>query len=277
MRNIHIGLQLYGVRETLAADFEGTLRAVAGMGYEYVEFAGECYGGRTGEEIKNLLDSLGLKCLSVHRNLSAFDHDPDGEIEFLKTFGVKYVVIPWYDKENLVGEAGKDSFRKFTDFGRRLAAHGMKLAYHNHDFEFEKDDGKYIHDRIFENVPAELIDPELDTCWVAYAGLDPAAKIRQFAGRVEIVHLKDFVCKKLAGGPAYELVGKENEKISKEDNGFEFRPVGMGRQDFAAILRACDECGTELAIVEQDRTYGGMTELEAAKLSRDYLKNAFGL
>jgi sugar phosphate isomerase/epimerase len=66
-------------------------------------------------------------------------------------------------------------------------------------------------------------------------------------------------------------------KTTREDNGFEFRPLGQGRQNFAAILEACEAAGTEYVIVEQDKTYGGMTELEAAKLSRDYLKNTFGI
>ena len=155
----------------------------------------------------------------------------------------------------------------------------MKLGYHNHDFEFEKFEGKYLHDYIFDEV-GDLIDPELDTCWVHYAGINPADKIREFSGRVEIVHLKDFIGKELGGGPAYDLIdnsGKGLGKKSREDNGFQFRPLGQGRQNFGEILEACEKAGTEYVIVEQDRTYGGMTELEAARLSREYLKNTFGI
>ena len=131
----------------------------------------------------------------------------------------------------------------------------------------------------FQVLVAYLIDPEFDTCWVHYAGIDPVDKIREFSGRVEIVHLKDFVCKRLAGGPTYDLIDKDGKpiKTSREDNEFEFRPLGQGRQNFEAILAACEECGTEYVIVEQDKVYGNMTELEAAKLSRDYLKNTFGI
>lgn len=277
MKKFHVGIQLYGVRKAMEADFEGTLKAVADMGYEYVEFAG--YYGHTAEEIKGLLDKYGLKCISVHQGLDFYDQNPDAAAEFLKSFGVKYSVIPWYGVEKLAGsDAWKASAERFKSVGEVLKAHGMKLGYHNHDFEFEKHDGKYLHDYIFEEV-GDLIDPELDTCWVHYAGINPADKIREFSGRVEIVHLKDFICKELGGGPAYDLIdnsGKGLGKKSREDNGFQFRPLGQGRQNFAEILEACEQAGTEIVIVEQDQTYD-LPELEAAKISRDYLRDTFGL
>ena len=277
MKQFHVGIQLYGVRNAMERDFEGTLKALADMGYEYVEFAG--YYGHTAEEIKAILDKYGLKCISAHQALDFYDEDPDAAAEFLKAFGVKYSVIPWYGKEKLAGtDEWEASAARFKKVGAVLKAHGMKLGYHNHDFEFEKHEGKYLHDYIFDEV-GDLIDPELDTCWVHYAGINPADKIREFAGRVEIVHLKDFVCKELGGGPAYDLIdnsGKGLGKKSREDNGFQFRPLGAGRQNFLEILEACEASGTEYVIVEQDQTYD-IPELEAAKISRDYLRETFGL
>lgn len=277
MKQFHVGIQLYGVRNAMERDFEGTLKALADMGYEYVEFAG--YYGHTAEEIKAILDKYGLKCISAHQALDFYDEDPDAAAEFLKAFGVKYSVIPWYGKEKLAGtDEWEASAARFKKVGAVLKAHGMKLGYHNHDFEFEQYEGKYLHDYIFDEV-GDLIDPELDTCWVHYAGINPADKIREFAGRVEIVHLKDFVCKELGGGPAYDLIdnsGKGLGKKSREDNGFQFRPLGTGRQNFLEILEACEASGTEYVIVEQDQTYD-IPELEAAKISRDYLRDTFGL
>ena len=277
MKKFKVGIQLYGVRKAMEKDFEGTLKAVRDLGYEYVEFAG--YFGRTAEQIKALLDELGLKCISVHQGLDFFDEDPDAAAEFLKTFGTKYSVIPWYGKERLAGTPKWDeTVERFNKIGDVLVKHGMKLGYHNHDFEFEKHDGKYLHDYIFEAVSPEKIDPEFDTCWVCYAGLEPAEWIRKYKGRVEIVHLKDFVAKHLAGGPTYALIDADGNEIKtkKEDSGFAFRPLGMGRQDFKTILEACEECGTEVVIVEQDQTYE-LEELEAARISREYLKNTFGI
>lgn len=271
MKKFKLGLQLYGVRDTMKEDFYGTLKAVRDMGYEYVEFAG--YYGKTASEIKATLDELGLKCISVHQGLDFYNDDPDAAAEFLRSFGVKYSVIPWYDRSKLADtDEWQATVERFTEVAKLLAKHGMTLGYHNHEFEFDQLDGKYLYDLIFEQV--EGIVPEIDTCWVHYAGLDPAAKIKEYKGKVEIVHLKDFVCKRLAGGPAYDLIDADGKpmKTTREDNEFEFRPVGQGRQDMAKILEACEQSGTELLIVEQDKTYRGMTELEAAKQSIDYLK-----
>ncbi|MBO5879263.1 MAG: sugar phosphate isomerase/epimerase [Clostridia bacterium] len=278
MKNFKIGLQLYGVRNSMADDFEGTLKAVAEMGYEYVEFAG--YYGKTSAEIKGILDKYGLKCVSVHQALDFFDENPNEKCEFLKGFGVKYSVIPWYEKEKLAGTPEwEKSLARFKRAADIFAQNGMILGYHNHEFEFEKYNGKYLHDYIFEAIDEEKIFPELDTCWVHYAGLDPVEKIKQFSGRVDIVHLKDFTCQKLGGGPAYELIdneGKSEKKGTREENGFKFCPLGSGRQNFAKILAACEECGTEILIVEQDQAYE-VGELEAARISRNYLKETFGI
>lgn len=279
MKKFGVGIQLYGVKNSMQKDFEGTLAAIKEMGYEYVEFAG--YFGRTSDEIKALLDKLGLKCVSAHQALDFFDENPQNGVDFLKNFGVKYVVVPWYAKEALAGTDKWDAtVKNFTEKAELFAKNGMMLGYHNHDFEFKKFEGKYLHDYIFDAIPEDKIVPELDTCWVHYAGLDPADKIREFKGRVNIVHLKDFNCKELGGGPAYALIDADGNPMdvpSKEDNAFRFMPLGTGRQDFAKILAACEESGTEIVIVEQDQVYDGMTELEAAKISRDYLKNTFGI
>ena len=279
MKQFKVGIQLYGVRNAMAADFEGTLQKIKDMGYEYVEMAG--YFDHTGEEIKEILDRIGLKCVSVHQTIDFFNEEPEKKIAFLKAFGVRYVVIPWYNQALLAGGAAweetKALFNRVADL---LKANDMCLGYHNHDFEFEKFEGKYLHDYIFEAVPSDRIQPELDTCWVHYAGVDPVAKIKEFSGRLDLLHLKDFVCKQLGGGPVYDLIGEDGKPMKKptrEDNGFEFRPLGQGRQDFASILAAAEEAGVELVIVEQDKTYGGMSELEAAKISRDYLRDTFGL
>lgn len=279
MKKFNVGIQLYGVRNSMAADFEGTLKAIAEMGYEYVEFAG--YHGRSSEEIKALLDKYNLKCISVHQGLDFFDENPDEKCEFLKNFGVKYNVIPWYEKTKLAGnDEWQTTKKKFCEAAELFARNGMMLGYHNHDFEFEKADGKYLHDHIFESVAEDKIVPELDTCWVRYAGINPVDMIRKYKGRVEIVHLKDFVCKRFASGAVYDLIdtsGKDSGKpATREENGFMFRPLGKGLQDFASILAACEECGTETVIVEQDQTYD-ISELEAARISREYLRDTFGI
>ena len=155
----------------------------------------------------------------------------------------------------------------------------LGLGYHNHEFEFARDGGKTLHEHIFDAIAADRIVPELDTCWVRYAGQSPVEQILKFKGRVPIVHLKDFTGTP-GDGPAYELIGKgEDGKTvaAARPSDFAFCPVGYGCQDFASILAACEEAGTETLIVEQDRTYGGMSELEAARLSREYLRSTFSI
>lgn len=271
MKKMGIGVQLYSVRREMEKDMDGTLAAIAKMGYEYVEFAG--YFGRTSEEIKTMLDKYSLKCISVHQGLDFFDNDPEGAVAYLKGFGVKYVVIPWYDKE-LLGddEAWKVTAARFNGVSALLAKHGMKLLYHNHDFEFVKlPDGRYIHERIMSEVQG--IDPQLDTCWVHYAGIDPTVELEKYKGRINSVHLKDFACKALGAGPVYALIdneGKTTKGSSREANGFEFRPLGMGIQDMPAIIAAAEKYGADYLIVEQDESVD-RPPMEAVEISRKYL------
>ena len=270
MKQFGVGVQLYSVRRDMEKDFEGTLEKIAAMGYEYVEFAG--YYGRTSEEIKALLEKLGLKCISVHQGVEFFDSDPQGAVDFLKGFGVKYVAIPWYDKAKLKDDAAwAEAAAKFNAVSALLRKNGMKLLYHNHDFEYDKlPDGRYVHDRIMADVDG--LDPEFDTCWVHYAGIDPTTVIKDYSGRVEAVHLKDFVCKNLGGGPVYALIDGSGKAQggSREGNGFEYRPLGMGIQDIPAILAACEAAGTDYVIVEQDESKD-RPALEAVEISRKYL------
>lgn len=279
MKQFKIGLQLYSVRDKMAEDFEGTLKKVAEMGYEYVEFAG--YFGKSAEEIKELLDKYGLKCVSVHQGVDWILQEGQKAVDYLKTFGVKYSVVPWYGKENHKGGEGWDkTVENFTKAAELLKANGMKLGYHNHDFEFETCEGKYLLDWLYETFPADLLEPEIDTCWVHYAGVEPAGYLRKYAGRMTVVHLKDFSCSKLGGGPVYALIdgeGKEMKKpASREEAGFRFRPVGEGIQDWKEILAACEDAGAEYLIVEQDQSYEDCS-LDACARSRKYLKDTFGL
>ena len=271
MKKFKVGLQLYSVRYDMDKDFEGTLRAVKEMGYDYVEFAG--YYGRSADEVKALLDEIGLICPSVHQGPDLFIEKGQEAVDYIKTLGVKYAAIPWYGIENYQNGRFEQTIEKFKSVGELLKKNGIQLTYHNHDFEFNYIDGEFILEKIYKALPE--IEGEVDTCWARYAGVDPAEFVKAHAGRMHTLHLKDFTCKKLASGPVYALIddsGKAKEPGSKEDNGFMFRPLGMGMQDFPAILAAAESAGTEYVIVEQDESKD-MPALEAAKISRQYLKS----
>lgn len=156
-----------------------------------------------------------------------------------------------------------------------MKENGIQLLYHNHDFEFQKIGDEFILDKLYSTIPGEFLQPEFDVCWVHYAGNEPASYISQYNGRIKVLHLKDFACTKLGGGPVYGLIGAdggEEKSATKEDNGFEFRPVGSGIQDFPKILEAAEKAGVEYVIVEEDQSPTN-TPLEDAKKSRDYLKS----
>lgn len=273
MKKFKVALQLYSIREDMAKDMDVALGKVKAMGYDYVEFAG--YFDKSAEEVRALLDKHRLECISVHQVYDVFLKDEKKNIDFLKTIGAKYCAMPWM---GLNCHKGSDRFeqtvREFNIVGKALKAAGIQFLYHNHDFEFEKYEGKLILDWLYESVDKDILETEIDTCWVRYAGYDPAEYIKKYTGRSPIVHLKDFVCSKLASGPVYALIddkGNEGKKPTKEENDFEFRPVGYGVQDFPAILKASEEAGAEYVVVEQDMSTD-RPAMESAKMSRDYLK-----
>lgn len=271
MAEFKVGLQLYSIRDEMEKDMDASLKKVKEMGYDYVEFAG--YFGHSAQEVRDMLDKYELSCISVHQSPDIFISEGQAAVDFLKTIGATYCAIPWYEIDKLKNH-WDETISMFTKVGKLLKENGIQMLYHNHDFEFTKVDGEYILDRLYKTIPADLLQPQIDTCWVHYAGCNPAEYLRKYSGRIQLVHLKDFACKKLGGGPVYALIGEDGGEAvgaSKEDNGFEFRPVGYGIQDFPAILQASKEAGAEYVIVEQDNPQE-RTSMEAAKLSRDYLK-----
>lgn len=267
MINFPVALQLYSVRDDLAADFEGTLKKVKELGYDGVEFAG--LYGHTAAEVKALCAEIGLTPISAHVPFVDMINDPD-LIKVYKEIGCDYVVIPYLTEEY---RPGQPKFQEVIDGAKMLAAkakeEGLKLCYHNHDFEFVKVDGEYAIDILYAQVPE--LSPQFDTCWVNVGGEDPAEYVRKYKGREEILHLKDFVGSKSEN--MYALIGiDENEK--KDTAGeFELRPVGKGVQNFPEILKAAEEVGIKWVVVEQDNPSMGLTPIECAKTSMDYLKS----
>lgn len=270
MYDFPIALQLYSVRTDMEADFEGTLKRVKELGYVGVEFAG-LYGKSTAE-VKKLCEEIGLAPISAHVPYSEL---LKGEETFkaYAEIGCKYIVIPWIGAEYLAGgEKNAEFIENVKKFGELANANGMKLCYHNHDFEFQKVDGEYKLDRLYSDVSADLLLTQLDTCWVNVGGKNPSDYIRKYNGRIEIIHLKDFV-----GGKSenmYGLIGADGkEKAEDTSKKFELRPVGCGVQNFPAILDACKEVGATWVVVEQDEPSMGKTRLECAEVSINYLKS----
>ncbi len=267
---ISVGIQLYTLRDALAADFEGTLAKVAEMGYEGVEFAG--LYGKSAQEIKALCAKYNLVPVSAHVPLAEMRKDMDASMKTYSEIGLKYVAIPYLPEEDRPENRDvEDILKEFTALCEKAKEYGMTMLYHNHDFEFIKIDGEYFLDLLYRRIPSDLLLPEIDTCWVNVAGEDPSDYLKKYAGKTPVVHLKDFF-KKGHADNMYELIGIQSTGTAAEET-FGFRPVGYGMQDMPKIVKTSIENGAQWVIVEQDRPANGQTPMESAKLSRDYLKS----
>ena len=244
-----IALQLFSVKEQMKEDFYGTLKQVKEFGYSGVEFAG--LFGKDPLEVKKMCEEIGLVPISAHVPFNDFLKAMDATIDCYEKIGVKFVVIPYLTEEYRMGQPG---FQTVIDvlkvLGQKLSEKGMVLGYHNHDFEFEKFDGEYALDILYKEVGPDLLQTELDTCWVNVGGENPAEYVTKYAGRTPIVHLKDFVGTKSRN--MYALIGIDEDEKKETEGPFEFRPIGKGKQNFPAIVAAADAGGAEWYVVEQD-------------------------
>jgi len=177
-----IAIQLYSVRDELEKDFAGTLRKIKAFGYEGVEFAG-LYGNQP-SDVSKILKEIGLIPLSAHVPFTDLMADPEGVIDTYAGIGCKYIAIPYLTPEY---RPNAEKFNEVIEgagiIGKAAKKQGLKLLYHNHDFEFEKVNGKYALDVLYESVPADLLETEIDTCWVNVGGENPSDYIRKYAGR----------------------------------------------------------------------------------------------
>lgn len=266
-----VGLQLYTVRDDMAKDFKGTLKKVKAMGYDGVEFAG--LYDHSPADIKAWCNEIGLNPISAHVPLAEMLEDIDKVIADYKTIGCQYIVVPYVTEERRPGgELFMQMIEEIRTIGQKAKEAGLVLLYHNHDFEFVKtESGEFGLDFLYNSIPADLLQTELDQCWVKYAGQDPVAYLKKYNGRSPVVHLKDYFAEGKQDGDPYALIGlNENEK--KENTAFEFRPLGHGVQDIPSIIAASKEAGSKWLIVEQDQPSMGKTPLECAAMSMEYLK-----
>jgi len=267
MKKWPIALQVYSVRDYAEKDFEGTMRKVKEMGYDGVELAGTY--GKTAVELKKILDEIGLELVSAHIGFEVIE-DEAALADYAAT-GVKYAAIPW-----LVGPKNEAELEatvcRMRAAGALCKEKGIQMLYHNHDFEFEKINGEYILDAYYAKVPADLLQTELDVCWVNVGGENPTVYLRKYAGRAPIVHLKDFAGQKSEN--MYGLIGAGGSEGKEDPSGkFEFRPVGYGKQDVPSIVAAAEDAGSTWFVVEQDQPSMGRTSLECAEMSIKYLKS----
>ena len=265
MKQWPIAIQVYSVRDQAEQDFAGTMRALKEMGYDGVELAGTY--GMSAVEVKAILDEIGLELVSAHVGPDLLEQE-----EILADYaatGMKYIVIPWFPAPKDEKEL-ENAVAKIRGIAERCRAHGMQLLYHNHDFELETVGGRCILDAYYEDIPADLLQTELDMCWVNVGGKEPAAYLRKYTGRAPVVHLKDFTGSKSAN--MYSLIDSEDGQAGASTT-FEFRPVGYGRQEVPELVKAAENAGSHWLIVEQDEPAMGFSRMRCAEMSVRYLRS----
>ncbi len=271
MKTLPVALQVYSVRDFAEKDFKGTMQAVKDMGYQGVELAG--LYDLTKEEVKSILDEVGLVCVSAHVPLVEMMADIEAVLDTYTYLGCKYIAIPYIDEDKRPNTPGfEPALKEFDRIGAACRARGVTLLYHNHDFEYVKvANGQFGLDYMYSTISPDHLQTELDLCWVKVAGQSPVEYLKKYAGRAPVVHLKDYF-KEGEVGKMYELIGIDSEEEEVKPEGhFEFRPIGCGMQYFPPILETCVEIGAEWVVVEQDESVA-RTSMEAIEISRKYLK-----
>ncbi|MEY4273766.1 MAG: hypothetical protein RL638_714 [Bacteroidota bacterium] len=258
-----VGIQLYSVREDMKKDPQGTLNALAEMGYKYVEHANYInrkFYGWEAKEFKKRLDDLGMKMPSGHTVMGKAHWDDAKNdftdlwkytVEDAATMGQELVISPSID---MGIRKDKNLLLKYMDIfnksGELCQKSGMRFGYHNHDFEFsEKLDGELLYDIMLNNTDPKLVAQQLDIGNMINGGGVPAEVMKKFPGRFVSMHVKDEV-PSAAGHEKFEstILGK-----------------GSGQIDVQALVKLGDkEGGTKHFIIEQE-SYQGLQPLACMK------------
>jgi sugar phosphate isomerase/epimerase len=231
--SIPVGLELYSVRNALKDDPMGTVRNVAQMGYQVVEFYAPYFDWTDTQtrEMKKLLDDLGIRCLSTHNSFSYFTPESLKRARDMNLIlGSKYVVM-----SSSQPKPGPDGWKEVADTlnsaADQLEPAGLKAGYHNHQLEFTPVEGKRPIEILAKNTKSSVV-LQLDVGTCLEAGSDPVAWIRANPGRIRSIHCKDW---SPDPGKGYTVL------------------FGEGAADWKSIFAAAESVGgTEYYLVEQE-------------------------
>ena len=230
-----IGLQLYSLRNEMAADFEGTLRKLAELGYKEMQFAG--YHGKPPEYVRKLLDQLELTSPAAHVSLNLVRNELDKQIDIARQMGQTYIVVPSIPSDERTLEDYRLHAETLNEAGERCRQSGLAIAYHNHSFEFELQNNMTGYDHLLSSTDSGLVSFELDLYWAVNAGVDPITLFKKHPGRFHLVHVKDQ-------NAAGEMVD-----------------VGKGVIDFSEIFKHSDTAGIRHYFVEHDYPDDGINSI----------------
>lgn len=247
------------------------LEQLARIGYDGVELAG--FADIAPAELRAILEAEGLRAISAHVPLAHMRRDMEQVIAQYAMVGCRYLAVPRLDAFERPGGAGfAQTLREMHRFGQRAKQAGMTLLFHNHYCEFERVSSQCGLDFMYDTIGRDVLQTQLDVCWIAYAGQDPIAYLKRYAGRIPVVHLKDF---QYAPG---DISPYELQALSAEERAsarvFAFCPWGAGNLDAADVMRAAVCGGADWFVVEQDEPYQG-TALENAAQSMDTIRRIY--
>lgn len=244
LKSIPVGLELYSVREGLKSDPDGTLRAVAKMGYQCVEFYAPYFDWTEAQakQTRKLLDELGMRCYSTHNAATNLNADNIQKArDFNLILGSKYLVLAWSDPKTSL-DAWKTIADNLNAAADKLEPAGLKAGYHNHQAEFTAVGGQRPIEIIAKNTkPSVMLQLDVGTC--LEAGGDPVAWIRANPGRIRSIHCKDW--------------------SPQADKGYKVL-FGEGAADWKGIFAAAESVGgLEFYLVEQEGSR--FSELDTAQ------------
>ncbi len=239
-----LGIQLWSVHEEFDTNIPETLKKIASMGYNAIEFAG--YAGATPEEMKQYLDDAGLTVMGSHVKLECLKENFEDEIAMNMAVSNKNIVIPWGNMESV------ETISILADFINhiqpKLEEKGFNLLYHNHRVEFAPlgDTGKRPIDFLLEKCPN--LKFELDTGWAYAGGSCPIEFMKQHSNRIKLLHLKNF------------FDGEEDYIMNN---------ISEGKLNVKEIVSVACSLGIDDHIIE-DETRPPIDKYESMTKSREY-------
>jgi sugar phosphate isomerase/epimerase len=249
----NFGIQLWTVKENMIEDAKGTLAKLASFGFKQIEsYEGPqgMFWGMGHKGFKSYIDDLGMKIVSSHcDNLTDFDK----KSEEAAAIGMKYLICPHKGPQKSL-----DNYKAFADefnvSGKIAKKHGIKFAYHNHDYSFIPMDGQMPQDVMMQGTDPSLVDFEMDIYWVNFANQDPIAWLKKYPNRFKLCHVKDLT--------------------KKVNNKQESCVIGTGIIDFKKVLKAGAKYGLASFFVEQEE-FTGTNPIDAAGLGAKYMQKNF--
>jgi sugar phosphate isomerase/epimerase len=243
-----IGVQLYTVRKEMLADNIGTLKKIASLGYKEIESAGSEKGNYyvfKPSEMKKIIKDLGMNLRSGHVH---FDDKWQKTIDDAAEAGQEYVIVSSMPTKGQTVDNYKSVAESFNKAGEACKKSNLYFGYHNHDVEFEKENGKILYDVLVENTNPGFVNLEMDLGWVIVTGNNPLDYFAKYPNRFPLWHLKDM-----------DLVKKHSVEF------------GKGGLDIEKMLQSSKIAGMKYFFVEQEE-YSG-TAFESLEYNYNYLKN----